>query len=224
MKSIVLIFSLCYSLIAFSQRDTIRKFYPNGQLKFEYPRIDKEYNGLCRQWHENGQLWISGTWLNGRLMTTAYNYFKDGSIQMKSWYKNGKVIKLKSYHKNGEKSSFSSNSKNGERVMYWHENGNLIHKAIHKKGHPISCIEPIYEDNRSIKKEDKYCYEGDNRVFWTDSMYVDSLGFPIHPKYKYFIKEYYDNGKIKSKTTFNRSVTYIKDWDELGTVIRKEEK
>ena len=223
MKLIILILTFCFCSIGYAQLDTLRTFYPNGQLKSEYPRLNKEYNGLGRQWYDNGQLWISGNWINGALTSIAYNYFKDGSIQMKSWYDKGKIIKIKSYHENGKRSLFETHSKNILRIKYWYANGNLKSKAKHKNGQPISCIEPFYEDNRTIKKEDTYCYEGDKQVFWKDSLYVDSLGIPIHRNYKYSLCEFYETGKIKTKTKYRNGFTYRKEWDEQGNLIKKEE-
>lgn len=223
MKLIILILIFSFGSIGFAQSDTIRRFYPNGQLKFEYPKLNNEYNGLGRQWYENGQLWISGFWINGQLTSVAYNYFKDGSIQMKSWYEKGKVIKTKSYHENGKKSLFESQTKETLKVKYWYNSGKLMSKAKHLNGQPIICISGIFDDNRSLKTEGQNCYAGDKQVFWKDSIYVDSIGNPIQVNYKYYINEYYENGKIKSKTLFKKGITYRKEWDANGLIIKGEE-
>ena len=54
-------------------------------------------------------------------------------------------------------------------------------------------------------------------------MYIDSLGIPIHRNYKYSLCEFYETGKIKTKTKLRSGVTYRKEWDEQGKLIKKEE-
>ena len=36
--------------------DYLKKWYENGQLKYEYPYVDNKLHGLRKGWYENGQL------------------------------------------------------------------------------------------------------------------------------------------------------------------------
>ena len=80
-------------------------WFKNGQLKSERPvKIKGKYNGVWREWYENGHLFYEDNYIDGKL---------DGL--QRQWYENGQLW-------------FERNYKDGEKISqnFWTENGELI--------------------------------------------------------------------------------------------------
>ena len=43
-----------------------RKYYDDGQLRYEWNYVNGQRHGLCKGWHENGQLWYEDKYVNGQ--------------------------------------------------------------------------------------------------------------------------------------------------------------
>ena len=69
-------------------------------------------------YHDNGQLWTSESWKDGRQSGLSITYWDNGTIRSKGTYKNGKREgSWTSYWKNGEISEWETGEfKNGLRI------------------------------------------------------------------------------------------------------------
>lgn len=223
MKTIILILLFVLNFLSLSsQNDTLIGYHENGNLSYLYPKLNNKYHGICKRWYPSGKLWSEGKWINGKQYGKHISYFENGEIQFVSWNKKGAFKKSKSYYSNGNKSLFNYYYSNEGLSKYWYENGNKLMVNKYKKGQPISCSRQILSDG-SVSTENEFCYCGNERVFWKDSAYVDSLGNQVNKKFSYSIKEWYEDGTLKSKTMLKKGKEIKKEYDINGILIKEEE-
>ena len=218
----IFLFSYSYSM---GQQDTLRGNYSDGKPKYIYiyPKLDGKYNGLCKRWHPNGQIWSKGIWVDGKQEGLHFVYFENGKIQMKTWYLNGEISKVKSYYSNGNKMLFNKSRKKSSKKIMWYENGKKLTKEKHLNGKPINCSESISLNNKDQNINQETCFCGNTPVFLKDSVYVDSTGTPVNLNYKKIIIQWHQTGKIKSKIKFHKNKGVSKEWDENGVIINEEQ-
>jgi antitoxin component YwqK of YwqJK toxin-antitoxin module len=187
-----------------------------------YPVVDSVYNGLSREWYENGQLKSEGNFDHGVYTGLWTSYHENGNVKMRTWHENGRVVKSETFHENGNMSSISEPTRNGRREKSWSIDGKLLIDSRHIRGYPIKCTAPLAKDTAEMRKNLQVCFCGDDRVFWKDSTYVDAAGKPVNPHYKTKYTHYYHSGKVRSKMISNQGHGWRKEWDEDGKLEKEE--
>jgi antitoxin component YwqK of YwqJK toxin-antitoxin module len=178
---------------------------------------DGQNHGHCRQWFETGQLKVNAYFENGQIVGHSQHYSEDGKLTVENWNIDNKAIS-KSYHPNGQLYNYQENFSDGSVSKIWNENGKLIYKQRYVNGFPIGCEA---EETMTGPINETCVYKG-QYVFLKNGIYVDSTGNSIKFTNSYFITEYYDSGKKKSKSVFKKGKGIVKRWDELGTLVEKE--
>jgi len=71
--------------------DICRDWYENGQLFLETKWQDGKEDDIERGWYENGQLWWVKHWKDGNLDGIDRTWYKNGQLSERHW-KNGQQI------------------------------------------------------------------------------------------------------------------------------------
>ena len=103
-----------------------REWYENGQLKWTGTYKDEKEVGLWRGWYENGQLESEGNYKDGEWDGLWRGWYENGNKRGEWNWKDGGWDGLqRHWHENGQL-WFEINSKNGEEISKkcWDENGN----------------------------------------------------------------------------------------------------
>lgn len=211
MRLLLIIITLTsFSLNIFSQRDTAKERYSNGQLMYECPMMNGQYNGLCKEWNKNGTLHRIGRWKNGQMDGLTTDYFEDGSVHTKYWFKDGEQTKYMSYHKNGKKRVVYITSKLYKKHLIWNTQGQMVFLDIQQglEQPPVS------------NPEDCNC--GNENVLFRDSMLIDIAGNQINKKVRFKTIMWYDNGKMKASEIYQNGKGVIRSYDMNGTLTREE--
>jgi antitoxin component YwqK of YwqJK toxin-antitoxin module len=112
---------------------SIKSFYPNGNLAYEFTYNGGRYQGSFKRYFANGNLMHQSTSDGGRDEGPAKNYFSNGKQESEDVYVMDNIHgERKLYHSNGKLRSienFIHGSKEGEALLY-DENGELIEKQI----------------------------------------------------------------------------------------------
>ena len=105
----------------------------DGKVIWLYNYKDGKLEGLCRHWHENGQLKYEYNFKDGKRDGLCRTWYEDGQLGWEDNYKDGKLEGL---------------------CRYWHENGQLKWEDNYKDGNRISakCFD---EDGNLIKCDQK---------------------------------------------------------------------
>jgi antitoxin component YwqK of YwqJK toxin-antitoxin module len=168
-KSLILIFSFCFTLICFSQTNC---FYINKIDRLAYSTVDSTiFTGICKHFYNNGKpkgecvfkngILISerGWFKNGQISDSSFNIecnsgaFEDcGSFYEYKWWENGNP-KYKTVVTNWKS--------NGPYVMYY-ENGNKKEEGNSKMTKLDGLIKYYYK-NGTIKHE--YFYRNDSLIY-----------------------------------------------------------
>lgn len=202
--------------------DTVKSFYPNGQVYHCTPKLNGRYNGIATSYYPNGELKSKNDWKDGQLVGRLFGYFEDGSVQEKGWYSRGQLVKLKSYYSKGKLKTKYRGTPETNRSKYWNENGQLLQKRRFRHYKLINCSSPLVPDS-TLKPTDFTCYHEYTRVYHQNGIYVDENGNPIQSKKcHYKTKEWHPNGQLKSVTIFKKHKLIKKEWDENGTLIHPE--
>jgi len=77
--------------------------YPNSRLKRELPHRDGFPEGLCREWHPNGQLECEWFAVRGRAVGKIKEWFENGTIQSIGEYEYGIEMRYEQWDKTGTK-------------------------------------------------------------------------------------------------------------------------
>jgi hypothetical protein len=109
-------------------------YYDNGKLRFQYPRFNGRFHGLCRNWYPDGQLQLEATYCDGQI---------EGA--RKEWYDNGKPE---------AETTFSSGVFHGP-ARRWYPNGALESEWIYVNGVYHGPYRKWYDDGY-LKLEANY--------------------------------------------------------------------
>jgi antitoxin component YwqK of YwqJK toxin-antitoxin module len=158
-------------------------YYENGNLrKLEYKLTDKDERiGEYKEWHDNGQLAKTGTYVS--------NYEREG--KWLEFYKNGKK-KLEAEFKNGDFLPHNSWRENGEQTL---KDGTGIYIYDYSSWHN----EQEYKNYKRHGKQYSYI----NGVL---SLYQEME----NGKENGITRNYYENGKVKEETLYENGVQVSK--------------
>ncbi|HMP28078.1 MAG TPA: toxin-antitoxin system YwqK family antitoxin [Saprospiraceae bacterium] len=112
------------------------RIFNGNRLQYEIHYQNKKRNGLFREWHDNGTLWIDARYKKGNFDGLYREWNDDGKIDTEINYKNGqKDGRYREWFKNGLKvdAIYKNNQLNG-LYKSWHENGKPEIEATYKDG------------------------------------------------------------------------------------------
>ncbi len=118
---------LAFSFFSFSpniKQGLYRRWYENGQLKFECHYIDNKAEGTARQWDQSGQQRFQYTFKNGQA---------DGPEQ--EWYSNG------NYYSTG---TFKNDFLHGKWTFY-NKNGEIVSQREYEEGYSLDAQKVSYQ-------------------------------------------------------------------------------
>ena len=92
-------------------------FYKNG----------KNY-GLANSYYENGQLYLTGNYVNDKIEGKSFEYYLNGKLKDERFYKNGVIINSMEYYQNGKKKRIFKTTEGLRGIITgYYEDG--IHKS-----------------------------------------------------------------------------------------------
>jgi uncharacterized protein len=117
------------------------EFYPKGGYKREtkYIIVDAKgvIHGIERAWYENGNLYFTCPYNEGKVNGVCVKYYEDGKRwKEETWVKGKRHGPFTTYHKNGLVSvegTYYHNELDGE-YMEWFHDQTLMKSAIYKSG------------------------------------------------------------------------------------------
>jgi len=115
----------------FIKHGDVEEFHPNGTLKMSGTFINNRPDGAYRTWHSNGKPWQEHFYINERKCGIWKDYYPSGKLESVQPFNemgeyDGRVL---SYYESGQMRSEeykgSSRKAKGVNKRTWHENGNL---------------------------------------------------------------------------------------------------
>ena len=167
---------------------------------------------------------------NNQKIWTAFDYYKNGQIQMSGTYASKKLKSKEGnfvyYYKNGQRASEGNYSKNKRtgNWKFWHDNGLISSEGEFVDGFK-SGEWKYWFDNGVPSTNGKYDSKGLETGYWKKfhkNGNIDAEGNYVKGKYNDVWKFYFNSGKISAIETYQDSVlTDIKFWNEGGSVEDK---
>lgn len=156
-------------------------YFPSGKVKSNGWRVNNSLEGKWEIFHENGKLRQTEVYLNGQLNGPVVNYFFNGKISDKLFYKYDDLIKIHVYD----------------------TLGTLIQK---QNLYPNEVME-IEVKNNFGKPKYKYSkvgnwFEGDYKSYYGNGK-LSAEGNYKSNQIQGEYKQYHENGKLKSTGTYN---------------------
>jgi len=113
-----------------------RRYWENGNLRYEWYFKDGEQDGGAKAWWPNGDIKNKRNYRDGKLHGPLKAWRENGRVSGIRDFKDGKRDGLwTDYHKSGQvwmKQTYKSGKLISEK--YWNEDGSVGNQACHKKG------------------------------------------------------------------------------------------
>lgn len=78
--------------------ETIKRYYPNGQLYERYTLNDKQqFDGTFEWWHKNGQKKLKCNFTDGKLNGVQERWHENGDIREKQYYIDDQEVSQEEY-------------------------------------------------------------------------------------------------------------------------------
>lgn len=120
----------------------LKRYYENGNVSdsfdlkdgYRFDATGKKYQGLEKNYYEDGSLWEEWNYNNGRLEGLGKSYYKNGNVDFAVFYHQGKLNgEAKMYFKNGQVQYYSYYDNNIPTFMKeYDKEGTLIFKVTYK--------------------------------------------------------------------------------------------
>lgn len=105
MKLFCSLIFLLVSINVFSQKDTIKTYFPNGNIQSQIPYENKIRQGEAIFYWENGNLKEKKNYVNDKVTGTVTTYYQDGKPQEQFSIQDGKRFGVTSYYDSTGKST-----------------------------------------------------------------------------------------------------------------------
>jgi uncharacterized protein len=204
------------------KKDVIVKsteYYSNGKKK-QFAQVD----GLCFDWHENGQIASEYTNKNGRVDGLFTAYTENGAVAIKGIYRYGdKIGKWLAYHENG---------KLAIEAIFNDKAVKLSDKEFYETGLPKIELYTLNEENTKYKEinydsltgnkvlevelsnlneTETMLKEGKELAFYSDGNKKSEVTYSILQKGNRLVEtkngeytDWYENGNLKSKGYYTK--------------------
>jgi antitoxin component YwqK of YwqJK toxin-antitoxin module len=144
---------------------TLRKWSPNGSLRYICNFIDGKKNGVERKWHTNDYLESEINYFNDVKHGSSITYYKSGQIKERATYKFGRTDgEYFSWYSNGarEREFFYEIGKRGGISREYYLNGALKTEANYKDG-KLNGYFTVFSPSGVVIKE--YLFSNDLTVW-----------------------------------------------------------
>lgn len=134
---------------------------------------DKGYTGKATQYHENGQLALQCSFVDGRFENEYQSWFENGQLEFACTYSNyvpvGEQVQ---YYQSGQlhtKTNFSEGLIDGQHLKFW-ENGKEKSKGLFVNGEKSGEHLVFSEDGQVLDKESYQIdlLDGESIKYWED--------------------------------------------------------
>ena len=149
-------------------------FYRNGRL-----------NGDWYEYYENGQLYLTGNYVNDKIEGKSFEYYLNGKLKDERFYKNGIIINSMEYYENGRKKRIFKTTEGLRGIITgYYEDG--IHKS--------SEMSVIQEYDR--KGGTNYIMDGESTAYDKKGQIMGILNYK-DGKLTGLEQKLFKNGKLK---------------------------
>lgn len=210
--------SVCYV----KPYDGIKKeYYENGTLHHEISYKHGKENGIAKTYYQNGKLSIESEYKDGKQNGIRKEYYENGNLATVAEMKDGKADGItKFYHENGKlktESEYKDDKITG--LKYYDEQGRLVSKTEYMNDE---------QNGRIIKYDEQGNIEGifefkDGKITGIGKMYYASGQLMSEAEYKDklpngLFKQYYENGNLEVEANFinGKRNGIIKEYYENG--------
>ena len=127
-------------------------YHPDGKLSFKYYLNDGKLDGLCKAWHENGQLNKEEVFIQGKLLLSK-EWFSNGQIKSETPYRNGMIQgTCKTWYENGQLCSQGEHNFHMRHgiTTHWYPDGRLKSRERFERGLPHG-INNYWDESGKLK-------------------------------------------------------------------------
>lgn len=192
--------SKIYSIIPIPQ--TIKEYYPNGNLKEEGTLIKGVAEGKYKTYYEDGSLRSTGSIVHGLYNGEQRSYYKNGVLEQITLFKDHVILALTHFDEQGDK----------DKDLVF-ENGQLV-KGIYYQKNSKEKVETIYDLSSGTALYKYYGKEGNLLAEYHSNNKEEGLDGTLTSKI------YYENGNLRAKGTLynGKPVGRIISYKEDGSI------
>ena len=115
----------------------VKRYHENGQLEILYTAVEGKPLGLKQNWHDSGQLGVRGLYVDGRRQGLFQFWYENGQLKARGTYFLGKRRGLfQTWYENGQLRTEINfiNGKSEGLAQLWRENGEAYPSECYKAG------------------------------------------------------------------------------------------
>lgn len=145
-------------------------YYPNGQMRFDYPLLKGNIHGLGKAWYEDGQIICEEEFRNGLRHGRQRFWYPSGAVKSEGVYVNGcRSGEYKEWYENGNiklQLEYSHDTVPDADLLYgicikWHPNGKMAKRV----SYVFNIKHGVYQEwDETGKLHDKRIYVRNVRV------------------------------------------------------------
>jgi antitoxin component YwqK of YwqJK toxin-antitoxin module len=164
----------------------IKTYDNNGNLKIDCFVQNSRLHGLCKMYHENGQVWARASFFEGKPDGEMVFYKEDGSLLFQGFSERG-VFRGAAKEYDSEKGYLSkkieySNDGKTSMITVFDDIGNPLHEVPIKDGVTHGRVKLYYSGSNSVQMEVEY-----------ENGSINGM-----------MTEYFENGNKKSEVEFKK--------------------
>lgn len=198
-----------------SDKDIVKSYYENGNLKSELRYKDGHLNGECRWYFPNGKPELSINYVMDTLQGESLRWYENGFMQSRCFYKDNEYDSVfESYNVTGKllkKEYYKKGVKHGA-LTQWYDSGKLFIEGNYNEG-MFDGRWIIYYENGSVGSTATYNKGSGVQIGYSpDGIMMTKI-------------QYNDNEKNGEELRYNRQgeVMEILIWDD-GELVEKIDK
>ena len=197
------------------EKDVVKSYYENGNLKSELRYKDGRLNGKCVWYYSNGKPELSINYVMGTLQGESLRWHENGYIQSRCFYKDNQYDSIFETYNVSGKMVKMENYKDGVKhgaLTQWYDNGNLFLEGTYNEG-MFDGRWIIYYEDGSVGSTATYDMGSGVQIGYShDGIMIAKIHFK-------------DNEKDGEEYRYNRKgeVMEILVWEE-GEFVKKMDK
>ncbi len=188
-----------------------RKYFKNGNVKYEYNYKNYKIDGIYREWYANGRLKSIRNYVNDSIEGLFIEWYQNGLISKEGRYKNNKLTGIcKLFNKNSGKLAKEIYYKHGKKnglLIEFGENGNKLFE-FNYKNNKKNGLQKKYFENVNFENVN---FENVNNRVELEYTCIDDIQCGM-------ICNWYENGKKRSEYNLINGVKNgtVNKWYENG--------
>ncbi len=198
-----------------SEKDVVKSYYENGNLKSELRYKEGRLNGKCVWYYPNGKPELSINYVMDTLQGESLRWYENGYMQSRCFYKDNEYDSIfESYNVTGtlvKTEHYIKGVRHGA-VTQWYDNGKLFLKGAYNEG-MFDGRWIVYYENGSVGSTATYNMGAGVQIGYSpDGIMMTEI-------------HYKDNVKDGEELRYNRQgeVMEVLIWDD-GEFVRKIDK